>query len=139
MKPDLYKIIEMAVSNGVAIGYRRAHKHNDNPNEDQIIDAIENAVMGQICGWVAIRGARTMTRDDHLLLLQECGFGSLMDHPIMTENMMRFAALVAAHEREACAKACEAEHFPVIEDEACEPYNMGCRHSAAAIRARGKT
>jgi hypothetical protein len=44
-----------------------------------------------------------MTRDDHLLLLQECGFGSLMDHPIMTENMMRFAALVAAAERERVA------------------------------------
>ena len=45
-----------------------------------------------------------MTRDDILRLLQECGFGTLMDHPIMTENMMRFAALVAAAEREACAE-----------------------------------
>jgi hypothetical protein len=65
-----------------------------------------------------------MTREDHLLLLQECGFGSLMDHPIMTENMMRFAALVAAHEREACAKL-------------AGPHLAG--RIAAAIRARGKT
>ena len=42
-----------------------------------------------------------MTRDDTMKRLQECGFGTLMDHPIMTENMMRFAALVAAAEREA--------------------------------------
>lgn len=37
-----------------------------------------------------------MTRDDIIRMLQECGFGTLADHPIMTENMMRFAALVAA-------------------------------------------
>jgi hypothetical protein len=51
MKPDLYKIIEMAVNSGVVIGYNKAHKHNDDPDEDQIIDAIENAVMMQICEW----------------------------------------------------------------------------------------
>ena len=37
-----------------------------------------------------------MTRDDIIRMLQECGFGTLADHPIMTENMMRFAALIAA-------------------------------------------
>ena len=42
-----------------------------------------------------------MTRDDIIRMLQECGFGTLADHPIMTENMVRFAALVAAAEREA--------------------------------------
>jgi hypothetical protein len=45
---------------------------------------------------------------------------------------------VAEREREACAKICEEEQFSVIEDETCEPYNMGCQHSAAAIRARGE-
>jgi hypothetical protein len=49
-----------------------------------------------------------MTRDEMMRLLQECGFGTLMDHPIMTENMMRFGLLVAAAEREACAKIAEA-------------------------------
>ena len=37
-----------------------------------------------------------MTRDNIIRMLQECGFGTLADHPIMTENMMRFASLVAA-------------------------------------------
>jgi hypothetical protein len=45
-----------------------------------------------------------MTRDDTMKLLQECGFGTLMDHPILTENMMRFAALVAAAEKELIAQ-----------------------------------
>jgi hypothetical protein len=51
MKPDTYRILEMAVRDGIAIGYRRAHKHNDNPDQEQLIDAIEQAVMGQICQW----------------------------------------------------------------------------------------
>jgi hypothetical protein len=44
-----------------------------------------------------------MTRDEMMRLLQECGFGTLLDHPIMTENMMRFGLLVAAAEREKVA------------------------------------
>ena len=62
-----------------------------------------------------------MTRDDTMKLLQECGFGTLMDHPIMTENMMRFAALVAAAEREKVAawmrsKSYATGHGDTIED-----------------------
>lgn len=49
-----------------------------------------------------------MTRDDTMKLLQECGFGTLMDHPILTENMMRFAALVAAAEKELIARWVES-------------------------------
>lgn len=64
-----------------------------------------------------------MNRDDIMKLLQECGYGTLMDYPIMTENMMRFAALVAAAEREACAKL-------------AGPHLNG--EIAAAIRARGE-
>ena len=66
-----------------------------------------------------------MTRDDIMKLLQECGYGTLMDYPIMTENMMRFAALVAAAEREACAKVLDEMGY-------------GWASGAAAIRARGK-
>lgn len=51
MKPDTYRILSMAVRDGAAIGYRRAHKHNDDPDEDRVIDAIENAIMMQICEW----------------------------------------------------------------------------------------
>jgi len=41
-----------------------------------------------------------MNRDDIMKLLQECGFGTLDDYPKMTENMMHFAALVAAEKEQ---------------------------------------
>lgn len=48
------------------------------------------------------------------------------------DDLEAFAKLVAAKEREACAKLCETKHFshPVRE--------VGARHCAAAIRARGE-
>jgi len=51
MTPHKYKVLEMAVQDGVAIGYRRAFKYNDNPDEDAIIDRIQQEVMNQICEW----------------------------------------------------------------------------------------
>jgi hypothetical protein len=51
MKPDTYRILQMAVRDGAAIGYRRAFKHNDDPDEDFIIQKIEDAVMAQVCEW----------------------------------------------------------------------------------------
>ena len=42
------------------------------------------------------------------------------------DELQKFAALVAAHEREECAKLCE-DHD-----------DYGCQHYADAIRARGK-
>lgn len=49
-----------------------------------------------------------MSRDEIMQLLQECGFGTLMDYPIMTENMMRFGALVASAEREEILKLADS-------------------------------
>ena len=72
-----------------------------------------------------------MNRDDTMKLLQECGFGTLADHPIMTENMMRFAALVAAKEREACADICRAYAMP-------DGTSVTAMVLEKAIRARGK-
>ena len=47
-----------------------------------------------------------MTRDDIIRMAREAGYGDAMAdlHAFALE---RFAALVAAHEREACAKDCE--------------------------------
>lgn len=59
MKPDLYRILSMAVRDGAAIGYRRAHKHDDDPDEDRVIDAIENAIMVQICEWFKFEDPET--------------------------------------------------------------------------------
>jgi len=48
MKPKTYKLIEMAVEEGVRRGWYRAHKHNSNPTENLIKEAIEDAVMSAI-------------------------------------------------------------------------------------------
>lgn len=49
MKPKTYVILERAIEEGIARGYRRAFKHTGEPSEDFIRSEIENAVMGNIC------------------------------------------------------------------------------------------
>lgn len=64
-----------------------------------------------------------MTRDDIARMAREAGMqGMLTDVVTTLDELERFAALVAAEEREACAKVCDW-------------WNVG--HCAAAIRARG--
>ena len=48
MYPKTRVILEQAINEGVARGYRRAFKHNDSPLEGAILDSIEDCVMGQI-------------------------------------------------------------------------------------------
>jgi len=43
-----YAIVERAVSEGIAHGYRRAHKHVDNPSESSVQHSIEMAVMNAL-------------------------------------------------------------------------------------------
>lgn len=50
------------------------------------------------------------------------------------EHLQRFAALVAAAEREACAKVCEARYMGDNNRE-----DMEARRCSAAIRARSST
>ena len=81
-----------------------------------------------------------MTRDDIIRMAQEAGITyqlvvsgwgqHLIDIPVHFE---RFAALVAAAEREACAKVCEAR---VMGDNNRE--DQEAKRCAAAIRARGQ-
>ena len=70
-----------------------------------------------------------MTRDDIIRLAREAGFaGWLAETPFVTASFERFAALVAAAEREECAKLCEdARLLP----------DVGPLYCAVAIRARG--
>ena len=74
-----------------------------------------------------------MTRDNITRMAREAGIECVMVRP---EDMVlyRFAALVAAAEREACAKAVLA----IANDDAGNPYKQALRIGAEAIRARGQ-
>ena len=84
-----------------------------------------------------------MTRDDVIRMAREAGMERVIDvhkdgtrtielpHP---DLLKRFAALVAAAEREACAEVCEETTAAWTQ----HLYNSGCVDCAAAIRARGK-
>lgn len=51
MKPNSYKVLELAVEQGVTYGYHRAFKHDSNPPDEFAIAEIENSVMTHICEW----------------------------------------------------------------------------------------
>lgn len=48
MKPKVRTILEMAIEEGARIGYRRAHKHMDEPDESLVVSTIENEIMNVI-------------------------------------------------------------------------------------------
>jgi hypothetical protein len=48
MKAKTRRILEDAIERGIERGYRRAFKHTDSPNEDSILESIEDCVMGEI-------------------------------------------------------------------------------------------
>ena len=91
-----------------------------------------------------------MTRDDIIRMARQAdlhervkdGAGYVVRIPNL-ENLERFAALVAAAEREACAKLCEQEQFELTEDvtgkNALQLFDSGCRCCAEMIRRRGET
>jgi hypothetical protein len=48
MKPKFRLVLEMAIEQGVARGYRRAFKHIENPTEESIRQHIEEQVMSSL-------------------------------------------------------------------------------------------
>lgn len=48
MKPKLHVILEIAIEQGVARGWRLAHKHVEHPEEHVIIERINDEVMSAI-------------------------------------------------------------------------------------------
>ncbi len=72
-----------------------------------------------------------MNRDDIIKMAQKCDLIGTRPHldSFYVESVERFAALVAAAEREACAKVCEAHH------DYTKAIALNC---ATAIRARGQ-
>ena len=73
-----------------------------------------------------------MTRDDIIRMAREAGISKPWDQePVKWETLERFAALVAAAEREACAKVCDE-----LSDE--DGFESGYANRCAfAIRERG--
>jgi hypothetical protein len=51
MKPKTYQLLEFAIENGLKLGFNRAHKHNDNPAQDYILDQQLEAIMLEIHNW----------------------------------------------------------------------------------------
>jgi hypothetical protein len=84
-----------------------------------------------------------MTRDDIIRLARDAGLTGLVEADVIG-NFERFAALVAAAEREACAKVCEEikcgmweeykKHRETRFQDACD----GAEVCENAIRARGE-
>ena len=73
-----------------------------------------------------------MNRDDIIRMAREAGFEShdaMINH---TKELQRFAALIAAAEREACAKVCENDPGPIY------VWTDVNAKFADAIRARGQ-
>ena len=81
-----------------------------------------------------------MTQDEIIRMAREAGavLDKLNCNTAFTiQELERFAALVAAHEREACAKVCDEMEEKAEDTECCKwPTPIDC---AAAIRARGET
>jgi len=80
-----------------------------------------------------------MTKKDIIRMAREAGlidwFNSENDEYIDFANCLdKFAALVAAHEREACAKVCEGNDASWPDYE----WNNACHACADDIRARGE-
>jgi len=51
-----YSIIDDKVAEGVKYGHARAHKHTDSPTDEEVIDAVSEAVMNalsEVIDWEA--------------------------------------------------------------------------------------
>jgi hypothetical protein len=57
MKPNTYRIITDCIETGIDVGWLRAHKHTDTPSDEQIKDAIYQAVMSEIAEYFTFESA----------------------------------------------------------------------------------
>ncbi len=72
-----------------------------------------------------------MTREDIIRMAQEANVYCTTRQPTLDAMLERFAALVAAAEREACAKMCDHVYDYIVTDGHIK--DMACK-----IRARGQ-
>jgi hypothetical protein len=59
MKAKEYNLITQCVETGVMLGWNRAHKHDATPDPEAIRDAIEQAVLNEICEWFDFEEVKT--------------------------------------------------------------------------------
>ena len=81
-----------------------------------------------------IKKEHTMTRDFIILLAEEF-VPEFENNESQADNILHFAAIVAAVEREACAKVCDSEVEKLTQWHPREARAVGV--CADAIRARG--
>ena len=85
-----------------------------------------------------------MTRDDIIRMAKEAGLtlSSLCRWSAYSNDLERFAALVAAAEREACAKICDETRYtgyvPAEDGGARQYYDAAAEDCAEQIRARNE-
>jgi hypothetical protein len=86
-------------------------------------------------GETQLPNGKAMTREEIIRMAWKANLPSChITHPKALE---RFAALVAAYEREECAKVCEAGVVQTNNWDASD-WNQACKIRAAAIRKRGE-
>lgn len=78
-----------------------------------------------------------MDREEIIRMAREAGLSITTAYGEKPE-LARFAALVAKHEREACAKVCDTMATPATSREAQLDFHWAAGCCAAAIRARGE-
>jgi hypothetical protein len=59
MKAKEYNLIAQCVETGVMLGWNRAHKYSNYPDPEAIRDAIEQAVLNEICEWFDFEEVKT--------------------------------------------------------------------------------
>jgi hypothetical protein len=83
-----------------------------------------------------------MTRDDIIRMAEECGIPEFENNESQADNILRFATLVSAAEREAIAQMIE-DAPPLVEFSqndkgGCMVCGFTPKLASAAIRARGQ-
>jgi len=51
MKPQILKLFEKCIEDGVSLGYSRAYKHNDAPTEQTVTQEITKAIEHELYEW----------------------------------------------------------------------------------------
>ena len=83
--------------------------------------------------------AGLLHESDTAEIIAECGVEIWLSPFDGVAMLGRFAALVAAHEREACAKVCENRMLHSKDEAELMTYSLTCKSIAMDIRARSNT